>query len=268
MAKDWLAIFKALVVCGSLLGLAIGIRHLGFQDPSIGVLTIIAAAFVLIFTITSGRLASVGSPGGLNATFRDFFAESAEEISNDVVSEQIEPGEAQMVTKGGSRSLDRAISRAQTDRHSMVQLKMGNLYDPDLLRQYESGLARVAKSVTFVIVDNAGRFVGNLRPNTSPSRSRHFFISEQRDNDRPGYGHQYRRLLDAIARDYGELSMAEMPILNGASLENSASRSDALKYFASHRDELVVIVDARSRPTGLLSRSDLLLEVAKFAKSQ
>lgn len=264
MAKDWSALFKASLIVGLLLGVAVGLRQLGFKDPDVGVFTLLCLAFLVGFAVTSGRLTSLSGPGGVNATFRNFFEEDAQRFAQQLISSPVEPGTPAIVEKGRLEDLPVKVKQMSRGKHAAILLRVGNRYDAQAVAAYEREVARVAKSVTLVVVDPDNHFVGSLRPNIDgrPSfRASRRPTGENRADPNP-MRDPYERLLEAIA----EGALQEMRMLNTSSIDPTGTRREVLEYFAESGEGSVVVVDKLQNLAGIVFRDELLRDLVKESK--
>jgi hypothetical protein len=253
MARDWTAAIKATLVSGVLVAIAVGVRELKFTEPSIGLFTLLCVSFLAVFAITSGRLATVTTPGGVTATFHAFLEKDAQKVSTVRIGSPVDAHALMMVQKRGVDDIREEIAEVVPGKHAALVLQAGTHYDADAVAQYERAILRRAKTVTLVVVDERGRFVGSMRP----SRREHPQLRSRVFS--PRFFEQLARP-DQMRENLSGLDRFAAPA--------SISLRESLEHFVANQSEYVVILDSSGRPDSIVFRDDVILDLLAFARRE
>ena len=137
MARDWTGLLKATLFTVVLFAIGLAVRELGFDDPSIGIFTLLTVAFLIIFAVTSGRLASLNGPGGMKASFHDFLEKDSSRFPSSKIGEPVSSESLWMMRKGSPEELSEEMRSLAPGKHAALVLQEGHNYEPDIIHDYE-----------------------------------------------------------------------------------------------------------------------------------
>ena len=144
-------------------------RLLGAVDGATFIGTMIVP--LLVWALASGRLEEFSGPGGWGAKFREEARSLVE--AGDLLTDV---DELQLVEKGSSRNLQRAVARLDPKVPNALTLRVGRsgYYAADAILEYLSAMTTLGPSTYVVFVDHrSDGFVGSAsaaQVRTSPAR--------------------------------------------------------------------------------------------------